>query len=86
MICLWMLTVRTELELTVPFDQNAILGSNQTAPYKCVRGLIESTAATGQIFVSEGELKRVQIVLPQLGSVPQDAVNDTRLFEGWRTR
>ncbi len=82
----WMLTVRTELELAVPFDQNAILGGNQTAPYKCVRGLIESTAATGQIFVSEGELKRVQIVLPQLGSVPQDAVNDTRLFEGWRTR
>jgi hypothetical protein len=82
----WMLTVRTELELSVPFDQNAFLGGNQTAPYKCVRGLIESTAAAGQMFVSEGELKRVQIVLPQLGPVPQDAVNDTRLFEGWRTR
>jgi hypothetical protein len=34
--------------------------------------------------VSEGELKRVQVNNPMVGQ--QDAINDTRLFEGWRTR
>jgi hypothetical protein len=80
----WMLTIRSEFELSVPFDPNAILGKNPNATYCFVRGVIESTASPGQIFVSEGELKRVQIVHPQLG--PQDAINDSRLFEGWRTR
>lgn len=80
----WILTIRSELELTVPFDQNSLLGANQTASYTCVRGLVESTAAPGQVFVSEGQLKRIQINHPQLGL--QDAVNDTRLFEGWRAR
>lgn len=80
----WMLTVREELELVIPFNTNAILGKNQTAEYKCIRCLIESTAAPGYMFVSEGELKRVQINHPQYG--PQEGVNDMRLFEGWRPR
>jgi hypothetical protein len=80
----WMSTIRAELELSVPFDPNAILAGNPTAGYACIRGLIESTAAQGQIFVSEGQLKRVQIMHPQMGQ--QDAINDTRLFEGWRAR
>jgi ClpP class serine protease len=80
----WMQTVRQELELSIPFDPNSILGTNPTVSYQCVRCLIESTAAKGQVFVSEGELKRVQLNHPQLGQ--QDAINDTRRFEGWRTR
>ena len=80
----WMITVRDELELTVPFEPNAILGKNTNAPYKCVRCLIESTASAGQVFMSEGELTRIQVNNPMLGQ--QDAINDARLFEGWRTR
>src|SRR5262249_44693395 len=80
----WMANVREELEFAVPFDPNAILGTNPTAKYRWVRCLIESTASAGQIFVSQGELKRVQVNNPMLG--PQEAINDTRLFEGWRTR
>ena len=80
----WTVTVRDELEFAIPFEPNAVLGKNANASYRCVRCLIESTASAGQIFVSEGELKRVQINNPMLG--PQDAINDTRLFEGWRTR
>jgi Serine dehydrogenase proteinase len=80
----WMLTVRQELELVIPFNGNAILGQNQNAIYKCVRCLIESTASPGYMFVSEGELKRVQINHPQLGQ--QEGINDMRLFEGWRPR
>jgi hypothetical protein len=80
----WMLTIRAELELNVQFDANAILGTKPDASYTCVRGLIESTACKGQIFVSEGQLKRVQINHPQMGL--QEGINDTRQFEGWRTR
>src|SRR5262245_49499604 len=80
----WMITVRDELELTVPFEPNAVLGKNTNALYKCVRCLIESTASAGQVFVSEGELTRVQVNTPMLGQ--QYSINDTRLFEGWRTR
>jgi Serine dehydrogenase proteinase len=80
----WMATIREELELAAPFEPNAILGNNPSATYSCVRCLIESTASAGQMFVSEGELKRVQVNNPMVGQ--QDAINDTRLFEGWRTR
>jgi hypothetical protein len=80
----WLLTLREELQLNLAFDPHAVLGAEASAKYSCTRGLIESTAFPGQIFVSEGELKRVQMIHPQLGQ--QEAVNDTRLFEGWRTR
>lgn len=80
----WMESVRTELELATPFDAHGKLGQNQKVAYTCVRCLLESTAAAGQIYVSEGELKKVSVVHPQLGQ--QEAVNDTRTFEGWRAR
>ena len=79
----WLASVREELELGVPFDSNSILGSNPTAKYSCTRCLIESTAAPRNVFVSEGELKRVQFNHPQFGS--QDAINDSRTFEGWKS-
>jgi hypothetical protein len=82
---LWMQKTREELELTVPFDPNAMLGAQPNTRYSCVRCLLESTAAPGQVFVTEGELTRVQMVIPGTG-VPQDAINDQRLFEGWRQR
>lgn len=80
----WMKTVRDELELAVPYDANSILGANPSATYACVRCLLESTAEKGVMFMSEGELKKVQINHPQFG--PQDGVNDSRTFEGWRPR
>jgi len=80
----WLAAVRAELELSVPFDTNALLGVNPTATYHCVRCLIESTAAPGSMFVSEGQLKRIQINHPQFG--PQDGMSDNRTFEGWKVR
>jgi hypothetical protein len=80
----WMLSIRDELELVVPFNGNAILGPDDDATYTCTRCLIESTGAPGYIFVSEGNLKRVHFPHPQLG--PQPGINDMRLFEGWRPR
>jgi hypothetical protein len=81
----WMQHTRDELELNVPFDPNSILGVQQMAKYSCVRCLLESTASPGHMFVTEGELTRVQMVIPGT-SVSQDAINDQRLFEGWRPR
>lgn len=81
----WLSLVRDELEIATPFDPNGLLGVNQTTRYSCVRCLLESTASPGHVFVSEGELTRVQMVIPGT-QVPQDAVNDQRLFEGWRPR
>jgi len=80
----WLGTVRAELELSVPFDTNALLGVNPTATYRCVRCLIESTAAPGNMFVSEGQLKRIQVNHPQFGQ--QDGMSDNRTFEGWKVR
>jgi hypothetical protein len=80
----WLGTVRSEMELSVPFDTNAVLGVNGTATYRCVRCLLESTAAPGRMFVSEGQLKKVAINHPQFG--PQDGTSDNRTFEGWRIR
>lgn len=80
----WTGSVRSELELSVPFDTGALLGVNQTATYKCVRCLIESTAADGRMFVSEGTLKKISIQHPTLGQ--QEGTADNRTFEGWRAR
>jgi hypothetical protein len=79
----WLKSVSQEMEFANPFDANGILGANPTAKYSCTRCLLESTAAPRNAFVSEGELKRTQLNHPQFG--PQDAINDNRTFEGWRT-
>ena len=81
----WLTLMREELEIATPFDPNGLLGVNQTTRYSCTRCLLESTAYPGHVFVSEGELTKVQMVIPGT-QVPQDAVNDQRLFEGWRPR
>lgn len=81
----WLQAMRAELEVTSPFDPNALLGVNQTVKYSCTRCLLESTAYPGHIFVSEGELTRVQYPIPGT-NIPQEAINDQRLFEGWRPR
>jgi hypothetical protein len=80
----WYHSVSSELELRTPYDGNAVLGPNPTVQYEFVRALIESTASRGSKFVSVGTLTRLQIQHPQLGI--QDAINDTRTFEGWRQR
>ncbi|MBI4185282.1 MAG: serine protease [Proteobacteria bacterium] len=79
-------SVREELELSSPFDPAAIVGAQpagQPVAYRCVRSFIESTAARGFMFVSEGQLTKMQINTP-MG--PQEAINDTRTFDGWRQR
>lgn len=72
---------KAELELTFPFDLEAHLGANQTEDYELKRVLVESVGGGSFSFQSEGTLARVQLPTPD---GPQQGVNDTRKFEGWR--
>lgn len=73
--------IADELELTVPFSQEGLLGPNESSPYKIPRVLIESTEGGSHYFVSEGQLNRVIVPTPQ---GPQSGIQDTRQYEGWR--
>ena len=76
-------SIKNELELNIPFDPNLYLGSEQSKQYQHRRVLLESVNGGCDVFVSEGILQRTQIHSQQ-GILPQMAINDQRLFEGWR--
>jgi len=74
--------IASDLQLTIPFDPNVILGANQNTTYSFQRVLIESVEGGSHAFISEGALVRQQIQ-PQRGVV-QMVIADNRQFEGWR--
>lgn len=74
--------IKDELELTMAYDPNQILGTNQTATYSIKRALIESITGGSYFFKSEGHLSR-QLIQIQPG-VPQQIINDQRTYEGWK--
>ena len=71
-----------ELLLATPYSPDVALGTQPQVAYALVRGLIESVAGGSHAFVSEGELVRWQIQTAP--GVVQPAVEDRRIFEGWR--
>lgn len=72
--------IENELELRTPFNPNHILNAIGTNPahYELRRALIESTTGGCDVFVSEGQLARVQLPSGQVG------IQDNRVFEGWK--
>ena len=73
-----------ELKLLEPYVPQSYLGNaalNKDVSYKITRALVEGTVGGCYGFVSEGSLKRVQV---QTNNGPQEGVNDSRIFEGWR--
>ncbi|MEQ8425199.1 MAG: hypothetical protein RIA63_10855, partial [Cyclobacteriaceae bacterium] len=79
--------IKEELELTVPFDPNAILGASNNANYSARRGLIESIPGGTDVYISEGTLvKQQQNIMqpPPLPPIQNIIINDQRNFEGWR--
>lgn len=74
--------IAEELELTMPYNPNLILGTEQTTSYSLRRALIESVSGGTHVFISEGTLTR-QRVQPQPGVI-QESIADQRTFEGWR--
>ena len=78
------LSYTKELNLLEPYAPQAVVGNaaiEELVPYSTTRGLVEGTTGGCYGFVSEGNLKRVQLQTP---NGPQEGVNDERTFEGWR--
>lgn len=78
----WHDDMSAELELSVAYDPNLLLGASQQATYRLPRALIESANGGTDVFVSEGALTRQQVQIQP--GVVGDAVHDQRTFEGWR--
>lgn len=74
--------IAKDLELSIPYDANSILGSKDEANYMFRRALIESLAGGEHTFMSEGVLSRQRVEIQQ--GVSGYAINDQRRFEGWR--
>jgi Periplasmic serine proteases (ClpP class) len=74
--------IASELELTLPYEPNSILGTDNTKEYCLPRALVESVAGGSHCFYSEGKLARTQV--QQQPGVVQTAIQDSRTFEGWR--
>lgn len=70
-----------ELKLLEQFSPQTVLGTNPTANYSEVRGLIESTGGGSFGFLSEGTMTKSIVQTP---AGPQEAITDQRTFEGWR--
>jgi len=75
--------IKNELLLNIPFDPNNVLKGEEMCQYFFRRCLIESVAGGSDVFVTEGVLKKVHVPV-QSGIPAQVAINDTRIFEGWR--
>lgn len=80
----FMQTVREELCLNEPWTPLRLAQAGAVTSYSCTRCLVESVDGGSHVYVSEGELRRVQFS-PQPGIV-HDSLSDTRSFEGWRPR
>lgn len=81
-------SIKSELELTVPFDPKIILGSNNAVDYQARRVLIESIHFGSHVYVSEGTMQRNSQQIAQPPPLPQltrTIIEDQRKFEGWRT-
>lgn len=76
--------IKKELNLRVPFNLNAHLGSKNETQYTIERVFIESIAGGTDYFVSEGNLTRMTV--RQENGVEKPGINDCRNFEGWKHR
>jgi len=79
-------SISEELEFNIPFDLGKIAQSG-TGEYTVKRGLIESVEGGCDCFITQGRLKAVNIDPNQFGlhaTMPQQGVQDERIFEGWK--
>jgi len=75
------LNIRDEMELNNKYDPNTVIGADKEKKYSFKRVIIESTINGTDAFISEGVIKKVQI---NTGPMVQEAIQDQRVFEGWR--
>ncbi len=75
------ISIVDELELRKTLNPDSYLGSTATKSYSIKRTLVESLDGGTDSFVSEGTFTRVN--LPP-NPIPQNAIQDQRIFEGWK--
>ncbi len=71
-----------EMAFGIPLNAEAVLAGQSHVQYSHVRAVIESTAGGSHRFISEGTFVRQQIQVPP--GIVQNAISDSRTFEGWR--
>lgn len=82
-----------EMKLLEPFDPFSMVGQEMAVPYSLPRAMIESAPLGSHRFLSEGVISKAQppqqffqpgMPMPQQQPFQQDAIHDSRRFEGWR--
>jgi hypothetical protein len=71
-----------EMKLLEQFSPQTILGMNPASAYSAIRALIESADGGCYGFVSEGSMTKTMV--PSPSGTMQEAITDSRTFEGWR--
>lgn len=74
--------ISCELGFGVPFDPLSVSQTNGGA-YNVKRALIESIYGGSNYFVTEGVVKQVAVPVNP-GQAPQQAIQTTKIFEGWK--
>jgi len=74
--------IATDLQLTIPYNPNVLLGGQSQVEYRFERALVESSFGGSHRYISEGRLIKAQLNLPN--GIVQDAIQDNRTFEGWK--
>ena len=72
-----------QMKLLEQFSPQTVLGTNASGSYSEIRGLLESTKGGCYGFVSEGTMTKTMVPMPPTGAM-QEAITDSRTFEGWR--
>ena len=74
--------IANDLQLTIPYNPNILLGGQNQVVYNFERALVESAVGGSHRFSSEGRLTKQQITAPN--GIVQEAIQDVRTFEGWK--
>ncbi len=73
--------IKSELELSKPFNVNTTLGASQQVQYSVTRGLVEATDTCSYQMKTQGLLQK--IVIPG-APLQQFMINNTISYEGWK--
>ena len=76
-------SISEQMELRNPFQINALASKEQIVNYELTRAVIESVEHDSHHFISQGEIKAIELNDPNHG-IQQTAIQDNRTFEGWR--
>lgn len=76
----WYNYIEKEMLLRTPYDPVLDLAKTNTIEYNYIRACIDSVSYGRNLFVSQGTLLK----LVQPIGVPNQQINDTRVFEGWK--